>query len=245
MRARSILAVVFLVAGVHGSAAEGFDPRDPCYAQLSQGTDMDKLMMAAWTMGYLASAQEKVIPVDIANATTILRNLADVCGANSQLGLMEVVSMSRKSGVDGPGGEAEARALLERFVQAGADLGGMTLALKPTEADIRAVYNEPLAGRLVAMYESMYQPGAAIGPKPGQDSVILVRTMTDNLIRGDAVLGEFPGGYRNVVGHMNPGFPIVRFKFVKAGEETGMAFDGLIYVNGRWVLMPKPWRALE
>ena len=39
--------------------------------------------------------------------------------------------------------------------------------------------------------------------------------------------------------------PIVRFKFVKQGETTGMAFDGLIYVNDRWVIMPKPWRVLK
>jgi len=29
------------------------------------------------------------------------------------------------------------------------------------------------------------------------------------------------------------------------GKTTGLAFDGLIYVNNRWVLMPKPWRALN
>jgi hypothetical protein len=27
-------------------------------------------------------------------------------------------------------------------------------------------------------------------------------------------------------------------------SRLGMAFDGLVHVNGRWVLMPKPWRAL-
>lgn len=216
--------------------------------QLSQGTAMDKMMMAAWIMGYLAATQENVIPVTRTDVNTVLRNLTDVCIGNSRLNLLDVTSMSRKSGETGPGGEAEARALLERFLVAGADLGAMTMALKPSEADIRAVYREPLAGKLVAMYEGMYRPGAAIGPKAGQDSVILVRTMTDNLIRGDAgdaVLGEFPGGYRDIVAQMNPGFPIVRFKFGKAGEETGLAFDGLVHVNGHWVLMPKPWRALE
>ena len=33
--------------------------------------------------------------------------------------------------------------------------------------------------------------------------------------------------------------------FVEPGESLGLAFDGLIFVNGRWVLMPKPWRVLE
>jgi hypothetical protein len=57
-------------------------------------------------------------------------------------------------------------------------------------------------------------------------------------------LNEFPGGYKDVLAHMKPGIPIVRFKFVEPGKRLGMAFDGLVHVNGRWVLMPRPWRAL-
>jgi hypothetical protein len=35
---------------------------------------------------------------------------------------------------------------------------------------------------------------------------------------------------------------VYRWKFTKPGETLGMAFDGLYQINGRWVLMPKPWR---
>ena len=38
---------------------------------------------------------------------------------------------------------------------------------------------------------------------------------------------------------------LFRFKFVKAGETIGMAFDGLAFVNGHWRIFPKPWRAAE
>jgi len=44
---------------------------------------------------------------------------------------------------------------------------------------------------------------------------------------------------------MKPGIPIVRFKFVEKGETSGLAFDGLVYVDGRWTLLPKPWRSLD
>ena len=46
------------------------------------------------------------------------------------------------------------------------------------------------------------------------------------------MLAEFPGGYKAVLPHLKPGNAIVRFKFVKPGETHGMAFDGLIHVNG-------------
>jgi hypothetical protein len=59
------------------------------------------------------------------------------------------------------------------------------------------------------------------------------------------VAGEFPGGYAQVAQYIVKDVPIVRFKFVKPGETMGMAFDGLIHVNGRWVFMPKPWNGLK
>ena len=31
---------------------------------------------------------------------------------------------------------------------------------------------------------------------------------------------------------------------VLPGESLGMAFDGLVHVNGHWAWFPKPWRAL-
>ncbi|MEO0482746.1 MAG: hypothetical protein AAF138_03905, partial [Planctomycetota bacterium] len=58
-------------------------------------------------------------------------------------------------------------------------------------------------------------------------------------------LADFPGGYKDVRGMMQGSYPIFRFKFVAPGERSGMAFDGLIYINDRYVLMPKPWRALQ
>jgi hypothetical protein len=52
------------------------------------------------------------------------------------------------------------------------------------------------------------------------------------------------GGYQQVLPYFNEGFPVGRFKFVKKGETLGLKFDGLTKVNGRWVLMPKPWESL-
>ena len=44
---------------------------------------------------------------------------------------------------------------------------------------------------------------------------------------------------------MKPGIPIVRFKFITKGETLGLAFDGLVYLDGQWKILPKPWRALR
>ena len=55
----------------------------------------------------------------------------------------------------------------------------------------------------------------------------------------------FPGGYRRAAKILRRGHTVYRWKFVKPGEKLGMAFDGLVYLNGRWLFFPKPWRILQ
>lgn len=149
-------------------------------------------------------------------------------------------------GAQPPGSEAEARALVARFLDPAADRAALSATLRPSSADYRAVYKEPLAGRLEAKLGPIWdQGGASIGPKAGQTEMRIVYATTDRLIAGDPVLKELPGGYERVRAQLNPGFPIVAFKFTAPGESAGMAFNGLVHVGGRWVLIPSPWRALE
>lgn len=144
--------------------------------------------------------------------------------------------------VDQPGSRMAVIALLQKFVTPGNDILAMSKAIYPTEADIRAVYRDPLASQLVKNLLPLFASDVAFKPKPDQDAIYLVYSTTDKLIAGSTQLQAFPGGYKKVLQYMNPGFPIVRFKFVKKGEMTGLAFDGLVFVNDRWVLIPKPWK---
>jgi len=149
------------------------------------------------------------------------------------------------TGGDTGGSQDAARAFLSQFLQPGADLPEMTWALIASPEDIRAVYKEPLASRMIQVYGEKLTRGIKIGPKPGQSDLLLWRATTDELKSGSEILGYFPGGYKQVLEYMNPGFPVVRFKFVEPGEDLGMAYDGLFWVNDHWAWMPKPWRMLE
>ena len=137
---------------------------------------------------------------------------------------------------------ADARARLLAFLQPDAERARLTWAMKPTEADIRAVYADPLASKLIAAYGEMFTPDVSIGPKDAQTEVLTWYATTKELREGNPILREFPGGYKKVAGLMQGEYPILRFKFVEPGETMGLAFDGLIFVNDHWVLMPKPWR---
>lgn len=141
-------------------------------------------------------------------------------------------------------GTAEgAKALLELFLKPDADLSALTQALRPRKIDVEAVWTEAASAHYLKHYTSMFDMGVTIGPNVGQTEPLSYFLNTDDVIawQGEAA-NVLPGGYKQVKGWLKPGLPIVRFKFVKTGETLGMAFDGLYYVNERWVLMSNPWR---
>ncbi len=56
---------------------------------------------------------------------------------------------------------------------------------------------------------------------------------------------QFPGGYRDITGHLQPDRVGLTFVFVAPGEARGMADDGLVWIDGRWAWFPTPWRDLR
>jgi hypothetical protein len=140
---------------------------------------------------------------------------------------------------------AEARKVLEAFLQPGADLKALSLQLRPTAAEVAQVYEESFAQKLHALYDPAWSAGALVlAPKEGQTALLLDDVSSDSIRAWDAKAQEIlPGGYEQVKGDIKPGLTIYRFKFVKPGETTGMAFDGLVRVGDRWIILPKPWRA--
>jgi hypothetical protein len=138
-----------------------------------------------------------------------------------------------------------AKHLLSEFVKSDADHHALTSALRPRAKDYAAVFKEPFATRLEQTNKNLWGGDALIRPKPGQTELKITVATSDDLLAGGPVLKAFPGGYERVTSKMKAGVPIAVFRFVAPGQSAGLRFDGLVYVNGRWVLMPRPWRALE
>lgn len=106
------------------------------------------------------------------------------------------------------------------------------MKFKPTAAQIEKIAATPDdAKALTAYVESMFAsiPKDGLAAKEGQTEVL--------------VSNELPGGYTRTANKFKPGTAIYAFKFVKPGETLGMAFDGLMRVDGAWIMIPKAWRA--
>ncbi len=154
-------------------------------------------------------------------------------------------STSALAQVDKMGTPEQVQKMLEDFVASGSPLAEFVKNLQPTNEEIKAVYKEPLASNLIKMYEKMYSSLDRLKKPADQNDVFIVFTTTVKLAQGGEILSKFPGGYGNAREYFSGDFPIVKFEFVKVGETDGFGFDGLIFVNDRWVLMPKPWRGLD
>ncbi len=139
---------------------------------------------------------------------------------------------------------AQARTLLEAFLNPDADLKALTAKLRPTAEEVAQVYAEPFATRLHEFYEPAWDLGKqVIGPKEGQTALLVDGVPSESIRAWDGTAKEIlPGGYEEVKDFIKPGFIVHRFKFVKPGETSGMAFDGLIKVGQHWIILPKPWR---
>lgn len=145
-----------------------------------------------------------------------------------------------------PGNETGAKALLQQFLKPGADFVALSTPLIPSKADMEAVFeSKELAANIYEKYAPLFKKSFVLKPNQGQTELLLWEATTDDLKANTGNTSRFPGGYRDVARHLKSGLKVYRWKFVEPGKTLGMAFDGLYFVNGHWVVIPKPWRAIR
>lgn len=145
-----------------------------------------------------------------------------------------------------PGTEAGATSLLKEFLKPGADHAALSKQLRPGSADYAAVFDADSSAKVAAVYGPAWDGGQmVVAPKAGQTEVKVFSATSEEMKSWSGNAAEFAGGWKDVAPKLKPGLKIYRFKFVEPGKDLGMAFDGLIYVNGNWRIFPKPWRALS
>ncbi|GAA2633249.1 hypothetical protein GCM10010399_77080 [Dactylosporangium fulvum] len=120
--------------------------------------------------------------------------------------------------------------------------------LKPATEDYKAVFEGDAATKAEKFYTSKLWNGDEIklAGKPEQTELKVFKATSEEIRAwGPKVAADFPGGYRQLGTHLKPGLTLYRWKYTEPGDDTGLAFEGLVNVNGHWVWMPKAWQALE
>jgi hypothetical protein len=141
---------------------------------------------------------------------------------------------------------SDTKKLLQQFLEPGANHAALSGALRPTDADLAAIFEGSLARRAREVYGPMWDSGKMVlKPKPGQTNLLLWSATREELLAGKGEAKDFPPGWAKVAAQVKPGLRFYRFKFVEPSKDAGMAFDGLVFVNGHFVIVPKPFNLLE
>ncbi|WP_158710143.1 hypothetical protein [Streptomyces katrae] len=121
-------------------------------------------------------------------------------------------------------------------------------SLEPNSADYAAVFEPEFAAKAEKMYEEWIwsKPPATLDVAREKTEIKVAKATTDDLRNWpNQPSEEFPLGYEKVAPYLKPGTTIYRWKYLEPGEVLGKAYDGMAYVNGRWVWFPKLWRVLD
>ena len=119
-----------------------------------------------------------------------------------------------------------------------------SLPWKPNPEDYATVFTPAVAEGVKLVYDAMWEEPPELFARPGQ-SIVRVQAAWSHEVGNAESASDFPGGYSQIVQHLRPHVPWVCFTFTEPGEVIGMAYDGLVYLDGRWVWFPKPWRAID
>ena len=136
--------------------------------------------------------------------------------------------------------------LVKEFTKPGADHAALSKKLRPAKADYEAVFERDLAGKADALYSPAWDAGQlVVAPKPGQTEVKISSATSDEIKTWTGAATDFPEGWKQIAPQLKPGVKIYKFKFVEPGNDLGMAYEGLVNVNGSGRIFPKPWRAVN
>lgn len=142
----------------------------------------------------------------------------------------------------------QARAFVETFMKASsATQKQLSTSLRPNAAEIQAVFVDTAIQRLVNIHLKEYFEDRqfTIAPRSEYNEVFIWTATSEELRIGNGQALFFPTDFLRMSPYLNDGLTFHRFKFVKKGNAAGMSFEGLININGRWVIFPKVWEAIE
>lgn len=146
--------------------------------------------------------------------------------------------------VDWDAVRASAIELLATFVDPARarDRQVVAIDLVPTRTDFENIFQQELVDDVEEAYKRAFPTPPQPVARPDQTRIILATARPDQLLERTPFSEHFPGAYRRLVPKLMPEPVWATWKFVAPGSPHGMLYDGLVWTEGRWVWIPKPWR---
>ena len=117
--------------------------------------------------------------------------------------------------------------------------------LVPHMPEYEQVFTGEMAGTVRRAYEfSPITPQESYA-KPDQTELRIGGGLAEDLGTDPAANAFFANGWKRFLPYLVPGRMWLGWRYVVPGQALGMAYDGLVRTDKRWVWIPKPWRALD
>jgi hypothetical protein len=122
--------------------------------------------------------------------------------------------------------------------------GGVVASLRPRPEDYARVFIPDAVDAARGAYETVWAEPPRIETR-GSSLQLECHVAPAGMLTYDNELSKhFPGGYRHIGHLLDPHRTWVRWKYLRPGQTSGMAFDGLVWCDDHWAWFPKPFRAL-
>lgn len=201
----------------------------------------------------LQLAPERRVLLDLAAALGVGRPPPEVAGPlldrllTQTIARLETLSLEPEpeGPLDLPAVRDRAFLALRRFLLPAADCAALGRGLRPEPGDYERVFAAEHAARAQEAYEALWAgPEAYPAPRRGQTELLCEVAWAEDL-GAEQPPPLFPGGILRVAPLLLPGRAWVAWKFVKPRSREGMAFCGLVWLDGRFAFFPKPYRVLR
>jgi hypothetical protein len=129
------------------------------------------------------------------------------------------------------------------------DAGGNAVrGVLPREAD----YERAFSGEAAAVARDYYgrwwprQLEEGLGPPADPEARIEAHLAPAGLLGSDNALSRpFPSGYRRIAGWLHPHRVWVCWRILPPGADSGLALNGLVWLDDHWAWFPKPYRLTD
>lgn len=123
--------------------------------------------------------------------------------------------------------------------------GRLAREFAPLPADYPKVFAEPLADAALKAYTALWTT-APLPQARALDARLEIHVSPAGMLADDNPMSRhFPGGYRQLAPHLNPHRVWVAWKLIEPGQQTGIAYDGLVWIDDHWAWFPKAFRVLR
>lgn len=122
--------------------------------------------------------------------------------------------------------------------------GQLAATLQPRPGDYARAFRPDVAERAKQAYEAMWSTWPRSSRASLESRLVCHIAPAGMLDHENALSRHFPGGYRAIAQLLQPQRAWVAWKLIEPGQSSGMAYDGLVWLDDHWAWFPRPYRML-